>query len=180
MPLCPKRGCRMVGEASSTSTNASACSYAQLELTHGFIRATTPVYTKYGFKASPKYKPHIQRDNSPAGKAVRLYGLLAKSLYSIDVESAAATQGIPRAEIIRKLNDLHGSGVIELKPAGVYNVYKITKRLPKTAAEIEKLVTDIHSVMEEREQQSLRRTNEMLNLSKLITSYHFRILTMSF
>lgn len=138
--------------------------YAQLEVTHGLIRATTPIYTKYNFKASPAYTSAIASDKTPAGIAVRGFAKLAKTLYSIDVDSAVNRYHIQRADIIRKLNDLNESGAIELKPAGMMNVYKILKPLPQTAEQIEKLVTAIYSVMETREQEALKRTDEMLEL----------------
>lgn len=59
------------------------------------------------------------------------------------------------------------SKFLRLKPSGVTNVYRILKTLPKTKAEIEKLVTAIYTLMEDRERQALERTDEVL---KLITS----------
>lgn len=121
--------------------------YAQLEVTHGLIRATTPIYTKYNFKDCGSYLLRIACDNSPAGIAVRGYAKRVKSLYGIDVDAAASRYRIDRADIVRKLNDLNESGVLELKLAGVQNVYKITKALPMTATEIEKLVYSIYTLM---------------------------------
>ena len=69
--------------------NFILCSYAQLELTHGLIRATTPVYTKYSYKATPTYKGMIGSDNSPGGKAVSRFGKIKTTVYSIDVDAAA-------------------------------------------------------------------------------------------
>jgi len=62
------------------------------------------------------------------------------------------------------LNDLNERQILELKPAGVLNVYKITKQLPKSPGELEKLVDAIYSVVEKREQEALQRTEEMLHL----------------
>lgn len=138
--------------------------YAQLEITHGLIRSTTPIYTKYNFKAAPRYATAIGTDNTPAGIAVRGYAKLAKSLHSIDVDSAASRCRLGRADIISKLNALNDTGVIDLKPSGVLNVYKILKPLPKRPEEIEKLVTSIYTVMETREKEALIRTDEMLQL----------------
>jgi hypothetical protein len=138
--------------------------YAQLELSHGLVRATTPVYTKYTFKESPAYARAIASDNSPAGEAIRKFATKKTKLYSIDIDQAAALTNTPRNEIVRVLNALSETNVIELKPAGVWNVYRITKPLPKTKAEIKKLVDSIYAVMETREDESLKRTDEMLNL----------------
>jgi hypothetical protein len=121
--------------------------YAQLEVTHQLIRATTPIYTKYNFKDCGSYLSKIASDSSPAGIAVRGYAKKTKTMYSIDVEAAVSRNRIDRADIVRKLNDLNESGVLELKLAGVQNVYKITKALPKTATEIEKLVNTIYTLI---------------------------------
>lgn len=138
--------------------------YAQLELTHNLIRATTPVYTKYSFQASPSYESIVSRDQSPAGIAVRGYAKRAAKLHHVDVDAASGKYGIPRTDIIRKLNDLNETKTIELKPSGVLNVYKIIQKLPNAASDIEKLGKEIHSVMEKREEEALQRTNEMLEL----------------
>ncbi|KAG9245187.1 ATP-dependent DNA helicase-like protein recQ [Calycina marina] len=138
--------------------------FAQLEITHGLIRATTPVYMKYSYKAEPQYLSVISEDRSPGGEAVRRFGTKKTSIYHIEVDSAAVASGIPRTDIIRKLNDLNEGGHITLSPSGVYNVYKIAKALPPNKAEVEKLVSSIYSVMVIREQSSMDRTDDMLNL----------------
>lgn len=138
--------------------------YAQLELTHGLIRATTPIYTKYSYLAGDSYASTLRSDPSPAARAIITYGKKAKSFYHIDADNAAATVCIPRIDIIRKLNDLNENRIIELKPGGVLNVYKVTKLLPRSESEIEGLVNDLYATMERREQEALDRTEAMLNL----------------
>jgi hypothetical protein len=83
------------------------------------------------------------------------------------VDIATTMSGISRSEIIRKLNDWNESRVLELKLGGVLNVYKITKALPQTSAEIDALVESLYCSMEKREQEALDRTDAML---RLITS----------
>ncbi|KAE9375087.1 ATP-dependent DNA helicase-like protein recQ [Stipitochalara longipes BDJ] len=137
--------------------------YAQLELTHNLIRATTPVYTKYTYKASSRYDSVLASDKSAAAAAIKKHGRKAKIWYNIDIDSLTISR-LPRADIIRKLNDLDESGVIELKSAGVQNVYKITQPLPRTGPAIEKYVDQIYEMMEKREQDALNRTDHMLQL----------------
>lgn len=137
--------------------------YAQLELTHNLIRATTPVYTKYTYKPSSRYDSVLASDKSQAAAAIKRYSKKAKTWYTIDVDSLS-TSKLPRADIIRKLNALDESGVIELKLGGVQNVYRITQPLPRTGPAIEKYVGQIYEVMEKREQAALRRTDQMLQL----------------
>lgn len=136
--------------------------YAQLELTHNLIRATTPVYTKYTYKAGSNYDSVLASDTSQAAGAIRRYGKKAAKWYNIDVDSPSI--GAQRADIIRKLNDLDAGGVIELKPGGVQNVYKITQPLPRTGPALEKYVDQIYEVMAKREQEALERTDQMLKL----------------
>jgi len=136
--------------------------YAQLELTHNLIRATTPVYTKYTYKACSRYEAVLASDKSAAATTIKKYAKKAKTLYSLDIDSLMSR--LPRADIIRRLNDLDESGVIELKPAGVQNVYKIIQSLPRTGPAIESYVDQIYEVMQKREQEALKRTDEMLQL----------------
>lgn len=138
--------------------------YAQLELTHNLIRATTPVYTKYSYRLGSTYDSVLRSDKSMAAAAIKNHGKKASTLYHIDVDQAATVGRLPRTEIIRKLNDWNDSQVIELKPGGVLNVYKITQPLPRTGPAIEKLVDMIYAVLEKREQEALDRTDQMLKL----------------
>jgi RecQ family ATP-dependent DNA helicase len=139
--------------------------YAQLEMAHGLIRATTPVYTKHSFKAGPQYQSIS--DKSLAAQAIKKHSKAAKTWHHLDVDIATTMSGISRSEIIRKLNDWNESRVLELKLGGVLNVYKITKALPQTSAEIDALVESLYCSMEKREQEALDRTDAML---RLITS----------
>lgn len=137
----------MIHPAKETLLIRETSRYAQLELTHSLIRATTPVYTKYSYKVSPSYTRIIGSDSSPAGKAVNKFGIKKSTIYYIDVDSASLACNIPRIDIVRKLNDLNESRAITLTPSGVYNVYKTLQPLPKTKAEIEILVSAIYTVM---------------------------------
>jgi hypothetical protein len=138
--------------------------YAQLELTHKLIRASTPIYTKYSYAPGPEYTQKLGSDKSPAGTAIAKFGKKAAKLFHIDIDMASSISRVPRMDIVRKLNDWNEARVIELKPAGVVNVYKVLRHLPKTAIEIEKLTKEIYSVMEKREREALDRTEEMLRL----------------
>jgi len=77
---------------------------------------------------------------------------------------ASKQLGIPRPDLLRKLNGWNDDRVVELKPSGVVNVYKITKSLPKSAAKIDELAADLYRSMESREKEALHRTDEMLAL----------------
>ncbi|RDL38652.1 p-loop containing nucleoside triphosphate hydrolase [Venustampulla echinocandica] len=139
--------------------------YAQLELTHQLLRATTPMYTKYSYKAGSQYTSPsggVGSDKSQAAQAIRAYGKRASTLYHIDVSAASSALRLPRVDIVKKLNEWSEAGHIELRPGGVMHVYKILR--PIRSAEIEKLTTEIYDLMERREQEALARTDQMLEL----------------
>jgi len=136
--------------------------YAQLEVTHGLIRAVTPIYTKYSYKPSLTYGPTTRSDKSPAATAIIKSCKKASKLVHLDVDTTASRYGLSRADIIRKLNDWNEEEAIELKPSGVLNVYKVLRSLPHTPREISTLVNDIYKLLQERESQALRRTDEVL------------------
>lgn len=138
--------------------------YAQLELRFELLRAVTPIYSKYSYKASPRYFGMLKADKSAAVEAIKASVEKAQTLYHIDVQAAAVRNGVPRADVERELNKWNESQIIELKTTGVVNVYRVLKKLPNSSAEISILAKDMYSQMEAREQQALDRTEEMLNL----------------
>lgn len=138
--------------------------YAQLELRFELLRAVTPIYTKYSFTPNGAYLSILSSDKSGAAAAIKSFSTQARTLYHIDVQAASLSKGINRADIVRKLNEWNDSQIIELRTAGVLNVYRVLKELPRTPDEINGLVKDMYSQMEDREQQALDRTEEMLNL----------------
>ncbi|RDW71594.1 hypothetical protein BP6252_08157 [Coleophoma cylindrospora] len=138
--------------------------YAQLELRHGLLREITPIYTKYTYTAGASFSATLAHDTSPAARAIGKYGKRATKWYNIDVDFASKGVGIPRNDVIKKLNQWNEEGGIELKPSGVVSVYRILKPLPKTSSEIGKLVDDIFTLMQEREAQAMQRTDEVLEL----------------
>jgi hypothetical protein len=138
--------------------------FAQLEIRYSLIRATTPIYSKYTWKAGPGFQSILAKDKSPVSVAIKKHANLGKTVYTFDMDSAIASSRISRPEFLKKLQDLNGNGTINLKPAGVMNVYKILNRLPKTAPEVEELVTSLYDTFQKREQFAMERTDEMLEL----------------
>ncbi|KAF7887060.1 uncharacterized protein EAF02_003707 [Botrytis sinoallii] len=139
--------------------------YAQLELGHGLIRATTPLYQKYSYVANDRmYHSKIKSDRSPAAAAIAACGEKKSKFHHIDVDAAARRYSLGRNEVIGKLNAWNAEGILELKASQVVNVYKVTKPLPKTAKEIETIAKTIYSSMETREKQALERSEKILQL----------------
>ncbi|ESZ94382.1 hypothetical protein SBOR_5246 [Sclerotinia borealis F-4128] len=139
--------------------------YAQLELTHGLIRATTPLYQKYSYTAeNSKYSAKLSSDRSPAAVAIADCGKKATKIHHIDVDAAASRHNIERNEIISKLGEWNAEGILELKTSKVLHVYKVIKSLPRTASEVEIIAKAIYTVMETREKGALERTEKILQL----------------
>ena len=138
--------------------------YAQLEMRFDLIRATTPQYSKYSYVASGRYPSMLASDQSAAAKAIKGFAQQAKKLHHIDLDAATRSTGTPRADMVRKLNQWNDDEIIELKVAGVLNVYRVTQKLPSTPDEIEYLVNELYSHMEAREQQALDRTEQVVGL----------------
>ena len=138
--------------------------YAQLEMRFDLIRAITPQYSKYSYVASGRYPSTVASDQSAAAKAINVFAQQAKTLHHIDLNAVTRSTGIPRADMVRKLNHWNDHEIIELRVAGVLNVYRVTQKLPSTPAEVEHLVQELYSHMEAREQQALNRTDQVIGL----------------
>lgn len=138
--------------------------YAQLELRFELLRAVTPIYTSYSFLPCGLYKSMLTKDKSPAAAGIRAHAKQALKLYHVNVSHAASSLGIPRADVIRKLNEWNESRVIDLKVSGVMNVYRVLKKLPSTPVEIEHLVKELYLYMQNRERQAVQRTEDIMGL----------------
>lgn len=141
--------------------------YAQLELRYNLFRAVTPEYSKYEYKEGAGYYSRTESDTSPAAKAIRSSASKAKTKYSVDVEGAArafSSQGVTRFDVVRKLNDWNDSQIIELTVAGVVNCYRCLTKISNIPEQVRRVTDDLYALFEEREQEALARTDEMLNL----------------
>ncbi|KAI2470178.1 ATP-dependent DNA helicase [Annulohypoxylon bovei var. microspora] len=137
---------------------------ATLELRFGLLRAITPEYGSYQFEAMPNYYHAAKNDKSQEGKAIFKYATKAKKWYSIDVNLVVSRSGLLRADLIRKLNEYHDKGRILLKVGGVENRYKVLKKLPSTPKEIDEITDKLFADMESREEDALRRTQQVIDL----------------
>lgn len=124
------------------------------------LRATTPKYSKYS------YVP-LQAtigDATPAAKAVHNASKKAKKYSHIDVDAAARQSGLSRADIVSKLNTWHDERLIDLQVAGVVNIFRVLKELPKKKAEQQKIIDNLYKDLVNREQQDLERMKEVIDL----------------
>ncbi|RYP42581.1 hypothetical protein DL767_000105 [Monosporascus sp. MG133] len=137
---------------------------ATLELRFGLIRAVTPEYSSYKYEATNKYYYFAKVEKSRAGKAIFNNAKKAAKLYDIDVTATARDLGMPRNDIVRRLNELNDLGALVLKVSGVQNKYRILKPLPQTDEEINDLVEKLYSDMESRETDALNRVKQVADL----------------
>ena len=145
--------------------NPLATIYAALELRFGLIRAITPEYSEYKFVATPPYFGRMKLDKSPAFKAIYEGAVKKAKFHHLDVNGTLLrTKGLQRIDLIRKLNEMHDSGAIELKAGGIEQKYRILKPLPRSSKEIESLVKDLHADLTRRESDALHRTQEVEDL----------------
>lgn len=138
--------------------------YATLELRFGLIRAITPEYSEYKFTASSTYKYLMSQDPSREAKAIFASAKKAKTLYQVDVNALTAPgTGLHRANIVRKLQEYHDKGALELRAGGVTPRYRILKALPKTQGEVQKLVDLLYADLKKKEQDGLTRTQAVID-----------------
>lgn len=138
--------------------------YATLELRFGLIRAITPEYSEYKFTASSTYDYLLGRDSSREARAIYLSAKKAKTWYQVDVNALTVpSSGLHRANVVRKLQEYHDKGALELRAGGVTPRYRILKSLPKTHVEVETLVDLLYTDLEKKEQDGLTRTQAVID-----------------
>jgi RecQ family ATP-dependent DNA helicase len=137
--------------------------FAALELRFGLLRAITPEYTNYQFEDRGRYYAMAAKDPSPEARAIYSGSKQAVKLFTFDMGAAVRT-GLKRADLIRKLDSWNATGVIMLKTSGVMNRYRVLKPLPTASQEIEELADELYTDMANREQDAMRRIEQMVNL----------------
>ncbi len=162
--------------------------YAALELRFGLIRAITPEYSQYKFAGTSRYYAETMHDKSDEARAVVENATRGKSgkakLHEIDPQAAASKFGLLRIDIVRKLNQLHDSGHIDLKAGGIEARYRILKELPKAEREIDQLLDELYADLETREQDAIDRMEAVIKLITgdkcfaLALSQHFGVDTL--
>ena len=145
--------------------------YAQLELHFGLIRETTPKYTSYSYKQITA----TTNDRSSAAQAIRNTAKRASTLYHLDVDLAARSSGVPRGDIVTKLNNWHDGALIDLRTGGVINLYRVLQALPSTAADRHRIADQLYAELEPREMQDLERMQEVMDLINGSACYSRRL-----
>lgn len=138
--------------------------FATLELRFGLMRAITPEYSKWSFKDMGSYYPIASGDKSREAKAIFRHAKKAKTQYHFDPKDALEGTGMLRTDLMRKLDEWHNRGVIEVSASGVMNRYRILQDLPTGASELDDLTEKLYVDMEAREKDALERTRKVADL----------------
>lgn len=136
--------------------------YAQMELNFELFRSAGALYAKYSYITK---NPNIVRnDGSPAASAIVRASVKSSKWTHVALDDLANSTGIPRADLVRKMDEWNERGAIELKKEGVQNIYRLERPLPSTLEEIDKIVKQLDETMEKTEKQNLARTKALLDL----------------
>ncbi|KAG8531332.1 uncharacterized protein KY384_002961 [Bacidia gigantensis] len=136
---------------------------AQLELRFSLIRAITPKYSNYKYTRSSGFEAKTA-DSSKVTSTLKKTSKTTKKWTQIDVDVAAFTGGFPREDAVRKLQQWHDSGAIELSPSGVVNRFRIVNPFPKTQAEKDDIIEGIYEQIKARERSDMERVQQVIDL----------------
>lgn len=84
---------------------------------------------------------------------------------TVDVDQLSEENGIERGELVLRIQSWSDQGLIELKPGGVIQRYRMLRPFPKDEADIQALVDKAYEQMEHREMDDLERSKKVINLT---------------
>jgi hypothetical protein len=141
--------------------------YATLELHHNLIRAITPEYSQYSFEITGAYymfMKNMASSDRPEAKAI-LDNSEKKAKYTyVDVNAIVRRTGYLRANIIQILDHLDRDNIIKLTTKGVVPKFRLLKKPPSTAAELDELARTMYAGLEQKERDALARSREVVGL----------------
>ncbi|KAL9577760.1 MAG: hypothetical protein Q9203_007340, partial [Teloschistes exilis] len=143
--------------------NALGLLNAQLELRWELFRATTPKYAKYQYVKTPDFDTNTSEDSSVTN-VLKETSKTAKKWTHIDVELAASYARCDRTLVVRKLQDWHNNGDIELQPSGVINRFRVLKEFPQGNMKKEHLASSLHTYFETSEKDAMARIYNVVDL----------------
>ncbi|KAF1830244.1 ATP-dependent DNA helicase [Decorospora gaudefroyi] len=136
--------------------------YAQMELHFGLFRAAGMLYSRYKYMVK---KPDIVHSDCSHAASVIIAGSAKASRWThVALDELADSSGIPRANLVRKIDEWNECDAIELKKEGVQNIFRLERPLPSTPQEIDDIVHQLDVSMHATEKQNLARTKTMLSL----------------
>lgn len=143
--------------------------YATLELRFGLIRAITPEYSIYTYEILLDGLYHTTMHNMstsdrPEARAILEYAHKKKKYTDVDVNDIVRKTGYLRANIIQVLDFLDRDGIIRLTAKGVIPKFRVLKKIPSIAKDLEELVLKMYQDLEQKEKEALLRTREVVDL----------------
>ena len=129
--------------------------YAQLELRCELIREITPRYGNYTYK--PMKPLYMKKDISEEAKVILRFSKIKGKWTHVDISTAVAQSGPDRSLLVRKLQEWHDSGTIELKASNVVNRFRVLKTLPATKKEIDAIAESSFTILKQRETEEIAR-----------------------
>jgi RecQ family ATP-dependent DNA helicase len=144
---------------------------AHLELHFELIRAITPKYSKYQYRKNPGCDQKLSTDNSKTAVAIRGASKLARINTTIDIDEAAQAGKVRRDEVVRKLQEWHDYGWIDLQPSGVVHRFAVLKAFPlsNTGRKFasgeagEQVYSACHERFETREKEDMDRVQDVID-----------------
>lgn len=143
--------------------------YATLELRFGLIRAITPEYSLYTFETllpDLYYQTmhNMSKSDRPEAEAILQFANAKRKYTDVDVNEIVRKTGYLRANLIQILEFLERDGIIRLNAKGVIPKFRVLKKLPSTADDLEELVQNMYEGLEQKEREALQRTREVVDL----------------
>lgn len=143
--------------------NALGLFNAQLELRFELIRAITPKYAQYKYTKSPQFEA-CTSDNSAVTKVLKKVSKTAKRWTHIDVDQAARKAGVDRGVIVRKLQEWHNRGAVELQPSGMINRFRVLNKFPETEEGKREIAKGLHTYLEKSERDGMAKVHGVIEL----------------
>jgi hypothetical protein len=150
------------GQETDIKAGVLSILYAQMELHFGLFRAAGSLYSKYMYIV--KNPNVVKNDGSPAASAILKVSVKSSKWTHVALDDLANSTGIPRADLVRKIDEWNERGAIELKKEGVQNIIRLERPLPSTPKEIDDIVKRLDTSMEATEKQNIARTKALITL----------------
>ncbi|KAF8309724.1 ATP-dependent DNA helicase [Clavulina sp. PMI_390] len=143
--------------------------YAELELTHGYIRAATPLYQTYDLTPrTPKSSELMAKDSSPAARATfkRLRATKSKKGdgWKIDVVESA-TDEWPREKLAAQITQWESHGWVDVVGSQVRARFQVLKPLPKATEERAQIADTMFQGMVTREEDAVSRLKKVIEFA---------------
>jgi hypothetical protein len=120
------------------------------------------LYTEY--KYITKLPQIVSSDGSPAARAISRVAVKSSKWTHVALDDLANTSGIPRADLVRKVDEWNERGAIQLEKKGVQNMFRLLRPLPTARRELDDMINQLDESMGARETQDLQRTKALINL----------------